>query len=61
VSPQEEDFEEQCVICGEMVTMLDINNGNGAEMYDERIELPNQEMYGIVHTNCGLAKGWVVA
>jgi hypothetical protein len=50
--------EMRCAVCGETVSMLDIEHGNVAEMYDPRSEELTSE---IVHAECGLARGWEVS
>jgi hypothetical protein len=48
----------RCAVCGEPISMLDIEHGNIAEMYDPS----DGELHsGIVHTECGLSRGWEVS
>ena len=44
----------ECVICGETVTM----NDSPAEMHDPANP---EERGGVVHAECGIAKGWEVS
>lgn len=51
----------ECKICGEILDLDDetqVGLGAFAEMYDP--ENP-EERGGMVHTECGVAKGWEVA
>ena len=57
---QDEEMQEEmsCAICGETVSLLDVEHGNVAEMYDPKsAELRSD----VVHAECGLARGWEVS
>jgi hypothetical protein len=48
-----------CAICGELISMREIETGNVAEMFD-----PKDDSFassGVVHAECGLQRGWQVA
>jgi hypothetical protein len=48
-----------CAVCQELLTMHDIESGAVAEMFD-----PIDDSFvhsGIVHAECGLARGWEVS
>lgn len=48
---------ETCEVCGEYISMLEIESGQAAEMFNPK----NPEEGGVCHPNCGLSKGWEVA
>lgn len=53
------DNEERCAICEERITPEQRGNGNVAEMHHPAHFDPGAG--GVVHAECGLAAGWVVA
>lgn len=59
-------IEQRCALCSEEISVLDVEHGNLAEMYDPAQE-PNRPGYAftsdsfVVHAECGLARGWEIA
>jgi len=49
----------QCAVCGENVTVLDIEMGRAAEMFDPKDE--SFVLSGVVHAECGVSAGWEVS
>lgn len=47
----------RCCVCEETVTLLDVEHGNAAEMYDPT----GQQEGGVCHAECGIANGLEVA
>jgi hypothetical protein len=46
-----------CEICGEIITMLEVEMGQVAEMFNPKFP----EQGGICHGECGVGNGWEVA
>lgn len=57
--------DERCTICGERFTDEQMEHGNYAEMYDPNaVPQTNAGVSGhagVVHAECGLARGWELA
>jgi hypothetical protein len=49
---------QRCGLCEEPFTEPDCRNGNVAEMYDPDKEDEDSRM---VHAECGISQGWLVA
>jgi len=49
---------QRCVICEEVITKRDQEIGNYAEMHNP--DNP-EEGGGVVHAECGLARGWEIS
>jgi hypothetical protein len=48
-----------CAVCGERLTLISIDSGQVAEMFDPTDE--TMQRCGIVHAECGLSNGWEIA
>lgn len=58
--------DERCVICGETIKPTELAEMHDPGMFDESFTEEERMVAaenggGVVHAECGLAKGWVVS